>query len=69
MTKKVLTILQVLICSIGLINLGMVIVFIFYGKHMCCDKISDGLIYAWIMVGCMIVDVIVGIIKEVMLKE
>lgn len=69
MVKKILKILLNLLCSMWLINFGIFQVFVFYGEHMCCGKEADGLIYGWIMAGCLIAYIILGIIYEVMLEE
>ena len=63
MAEKILKILQDFFSSMGLINLGITIVFIFYGRHMCCDKDGDVFIYGAITLGCLIAYIILGIIN------
>ena len=54
MAKKVLTALKDSFFSIGLLNCGAVLVFMFYGNYMSYEKANDELIYGIIAVGCLI---------------
>ena len=54
MAKKVLTALKDILYSIGLLNCGAVLIFMFYGSYMSCEKANDELIYGIIAVSCLI---------------
>ena len=54
MAKKVLTALKDILYSIGLLNCGAVLIFMFYGNYMSYEKANDELIYGIIAVGCLI---------------
>ena len=54
MVKKVLTVLKDSFFSIGLLNCGAVLIFMFYGNYISYEKANDELIYGIIAVGCLI---------------
>lgn len=54
MAKKVLTALKDSFFSIGLLNCGAALVFMFYGNYMSYEKANDEIIYGIIAVGCLI---------------
>ena len=45
MAKKVLTALKDILYSIGLLNCGAVLIFMFYGNYMSCEIANDKIIY------------------------
>ena len=54
MAKKVLTALKDSFFSIGLLNCGAVLIFMFYGSYMPYGKANDEIIYGIIAFGCLI---------------
>ena len=54
MAKKVLTALKNSFFSIGLLNCGAVLVFMFYRSYMSYEKANDEIIYGIIAVSCLI---------------